>query len=185
MNTNAAVRLEEFPPARNAVTPSRPLSLPRIPEELAWVAGVPFPAWSWVDRSAAPVNGLACALASEGGWSPPAPSARPWAGGVWTRVGPRPLPYPLFLATSPDVVLESRVAWLASARKLTGRQRTVLRLLCDGLTNAEIAAELGACTSTVEAHVHAVFDRVGAESRARLLALVWSWDAIAWGHHAA
>jgi DNA-binding CsgD family transcriptional regulator len=66
----------------------------------------------------------------------------------------------------------------ANPAHLTGRQVEVVRLLADGLTNAEIAARLVLSVRTVDAHVAAVFDkletstRLEAVGRARELGLV-------------
>jgi DNA-binding CsgD family transcriptional regulator/energy-coupling factor transporter ATP-binding protein EcfA2 len=48
---------------------------------------------------------------------------------------------------------------------LTKRQAEVLRLMCDGLTNAEIAGQLVLSVRTVETHVAAVLDKLGVHTR--------------------
>ncbi|MFF7277157.1 AAA family ATPase [Streptomyces griseorubiginosus] len=50
---------------------------------------------------------------------------------------------------------------------LTERQLQVIRLLAEGLTNAEIAARLVVSVRTVDNHVRAVLDKLGAPSRRR------------------
>lgn len=57
---------------------------------------------------------------------------------------------------------------------LTPRQSEVLALIAEGLSNRAIAARLGCAEGTVEIHVSAVLDKAGAESRAQLVARVWS-----------
>ncbi|MFG2500931.1 helix-turn-helix transcriptional regulator [Streptomyces sp. NPDC048441] len=48
---------------------------------------------------------------------------------------------------------------------LTGRQLQVVRFLAEGLTNIEIADRLVLSVRTVDNHVHAVLDKLGARSR--------------------
>jgi DNA-binding CsgD family transcriptional regulator len=55
---------------------------------------------------------------------------------------------------------------------LTARQREVLDLVVRGMTNTGIAETLGIRLGTVEFHVSAIFDKVGVNSRAALLANV-------------
>lgn len=55
---------------------------------------------------------------------------------------------------------------------LTLRERQVLDLLTDGLTNAQIAQRLYLSESTVKTHVTAAFRRLGVRSRREAVALV-------------
>jgi DNA-binding NarL/FixJ family response regulator len=48
---------------------------------------------------------------------------------------------------------------------LSEREREVYGLLCEGLSNAEIAKRLFISPSTVKVHVHHVFDKLGIRSR--------------------
>ena len=52
---------------------------------------------------------------------------------------------------------------------LSAREREVYELICQGLTNAEIAAQLFISVGTVKVHVHHVFDKVGIRSRTALV----------------
>jgi DNA-binding NarL/FixJ family response regulator len=51
-------------------------------------------------------------------------------------------------------------------QRLTGREREVLQLVAAGLTNAEIAAELGLSPNTVKEHASSMFRKLGARNRA-------------------
>jgi DNA-binding NarL/FixJ family response regulator len=59
-------------------------------------------------------------------------------------------------------------------RKLTQRERQVLRLMAEGLTNAAIAERLGVAPKTVEYHVTHLARKLGCASRP---------EAIVWAHH--
>lgn len=49
--------------------------------------------------------------------------------------------------------------------KLTPRQREILRLLCEGRANKEIALELGMSDNTVRSHLTFIFRELGAHTR--------------------
>jgi DNA-binding CsgD family transcriptional regulator len=63
-----------------------------------------------------------------------------------------------------------RAATRANPVGLTNRQMEVLALLAAGLSNGEIAQRLYAAPKTVEHHVSAVLDKLGARSRAQAVA---------------
>lgn len=54
------------------------------------------------------------------------------------------------------------------ASRLSAREREVYDLLCQGLSNGEIARRLFITEGTVKAHVHHVFDKLGIRSRSAL-----------------
>ncbi len=56
-------------------------------------------------------------------------------------------------------------------RQLTPRQSEVLQSLTRGLTNADIARQLGICETCVEEHVSAILDKIGAANRTEAVAL--------------
>jgi DNA-binding NarL/FixJ family response regulator len=73
----------------------------------------------------------------------------------------------------PDEVLASDPVRTAIPRwRLTKRQGRVLALIRAGLTNADIAEQLGIRVGTVEFHVSAIFDKAGVQNRATLIARV-------------
>jgi len=58
--------------------------------------------------------------------------------------------------------------------RLTPRQAQVLQLVARGMSNRAVAAQLSCAESTVELHVTALLEKSGCESRARLVARLWS-----------
>lgn len=54
-------------------------------------------------------------------------------------------------------------------RKLGGRQRDIVMAIARGLTNKEVADELGLSPHTVRAHVRLLFARYGVSTRAGLV----------------
>lgn len=60
-----------------------------------------------------------------------------------------------------------------AARRLTDRQREVLVLLADGLTEPVIARRLGVSRSTVSKHVEQLCGRLGARGRLHAVAIAF------------
>lgn len=58
----------------------------------------------------------------------------------------------------------------ASAGRLTSRERQVLKLLASGLSNLQIASELGIDTPAVRSHVRSVIESLGVHSKAQAVA---------------
>jgi DNA-binding CsgD family transcriptional regulator len=56
--------------------------------------------------------------------------------------------------------------------RLTRREQEVVRLVCDGRSNQEIANDAGLSLPTVKKHVHAIFRKLEVTSRSRLMALM-------------
>jgi DNA-binding CsgD family transcriptional regulator len=59
-----------------------------------------------------------------------------------------------------------------SQYKITEREFSVVQLICEGLTNKEIANELSISVNTVNNHVANIFDKTGVRSRIDLLKLL-------------
>lgn len=60
--------------------------------------------------------------------------------------------------------------------RLAPRQRDVLRLLGEELSNREIATRLGLRETTVHTHLARVFKLIGARTRSHAVALDWRWQ---------
>jgi two-component system, NarL family, response regulator DevR len=70
-----------------------------------------------------------------------------------------------------DPTLSRRISsWRGSAARprLTQRERNIVDLVAQGLSNKAIAARLGVSTRTVEGHLNHVFTKLGVESRTEL-----------------
>jgi len=61
---------------------------------------------------------------------------------------------------------------------LTERERQVLTLMVDGLSNAEIAERLVISVATVKFHVRGVLSKLGVTSRTEAVSLAWQQDLI-------
>jgi DNA-binding NarL/FixJ family response regulator len=51
------------------------------------------------------------------------------------------------------------------ADRLTTREVEILRLVTGGLTNRELAEDLGVSTRTVDAHLRSIYAKLGVKSR--------------------
>lgn len=71
---------------------------------------------------------------------------------------------------APLVMLSDRRTDSPLLSALTPRQKQVAKLVTNGLTNRQIAAELGITIATVKDHVHAILQRLDLPSRATLTA---------------
>jgi len=81
--------------------------------------------------------------------------ARVFEGGIWT-------PRDIDLAGGADAATADLMARLGS---LTPQQVRVLMMLSEGLLNKQIAYELGVSEATVKAHVSAILQKLGVDSR--------------------
>jgi DNA-binding NarL/FixJ family response regulator len=99
-------------------------------------------------------------------------------GGVWT-------PPDVDLAGGSDAAAAELMTRMAT---LTPQQVRVLMMLSEGLLNKQIAFQLGVSEATVKAHVSAILQKLGVESRtqaviaaARIEAGQWPQGAVAEG----
>ncbi len=54
------------------------------------------------------------------------------------------------------------------AVRMTGREREIIALIADGLSNKEIARKLGIATYTVKSHVHNIMEKLALHSRLQI-----------------
>ena len=96
--------------------------------------------------------------------------ARVLEGGVWT-------PPDVDLARGADAETAAMMARLAT---LTPQQVRVLMMLSEGLLNKQIAYELGVSEATVKAHVSAILQKLGVESRTQAVIAAAKIEAGQW-----
>ncbi len=95
------------------------------------------------------------------------PLAVPPDGDPMPRRPRRPLSAPF-----PDLLPPARLARLARQRGLTPRPRQILRLLCRGLSNGQIAAVLEISSETVRKHTKVIYHSFGVSDRLELVLLL-------------
>ena len=105
--------------------------------------------------------------------------ARVFEGGIWT-------PPDIDLGRGTDSATANLLARLAS---LTPQQVRVLMMLSEGLLNKQIAYELGVSEATIKAHVSAILQKLGVDSRTQAVIAAakielgqWPQSASAEGH---
>jgi DNA-binding NarL/FixJ family response regulator len=91
-------------------------------------------------------------------------------GGVWT-------PPDINLETSVDAEAAGLMARLAT---LTPQQVRVLMMLSEGLLNKQIAYELSVSEATVKAHVSAILQKLGVESRTQAVIMAGKIEVGQW-----
>lgn len=57
---------------------------------------------------------------------------------------------------------------------LSTREQEVLHMVAQGLTNNEVARQLGIATGTVKAHLQTIYRKLGVRNRTHALARGWS-----------
>jgi len=98
--------------------------------------------------------------------------ARVLAGEVWT-------PPDVDLARDADAESAAMIARLSS---LTPQQVRVLMMLSGGLLNKQIAYQLGVSEATVKAHVSAILQKLGVDSRTQAVIAAGRIEAGQWPH---
>jgi DNA-binding NarL/FixJ family response regulator len=68
--------------------------------------------------------------------------------------------------------------------ELTTREREVLELLAQGLSNAEIADALTLERTTIKTHVQRILTRLGARNRVEIVIVAYEWGLITPGNTA-
>jgi DNA-binding NarL/FixJ family response regulator len=101
--------------------------------------------------------------------------ARVLKGGVWT-------PPDVDLSADADAEAAELMARMAS---LTPQQVRVLMMLSEGLLNKQIAFQLGVSEATVKAHVSAILQKLGVESRTQAVIAAAKIEAGQWPQGAA
>ncbi len=67
-----------------------------------------------------------------------------------------------------ELSLRKRKGLAINAVRMTRREREIIVLIADGLSNKEIAERLGIATHTVKSHVHNVMEKLALHSRLQL-----------------
>jgi len=91
-------------------------------------------------------------------------------------------PWLTAVAESYGLVPSGRIAVDEPWRPLTAREFDVARLISEGLTNAEIAEELGIAPKTASSHVEHILAKLGASRRAEIATWAASVDRSAVRH---
>ena len=74
----------------------------------------------------------------------------------------------IFVYVSDSRFVAKQAAAVGVVETLSRREREVYELVCEGLSNGEIARRLFISEGTVKVHVHHVFDKLGIRSRTAL-----------------
>jgi NarL family two-component system response regulator LiaR len=77
-----------------------------------------------------------------------------------------------------EVLIQATREKAGQGHDLTGREREVLALMSQGLTNAEIAERLTVSESTVKFHVRGILSKLNAANRAEAVNLAWQHNLI-------
>jgi DNA-binding NarL/FixJ family response regulator len=67
-----------------------------------------------------------------------------------------------------ELALKKRKGATANAVRMTRREREIIVLIADGLSNKEIAGQLNIATHTVKSHVHNIMEKLALHSRLQI-----------------
>jgi two-component system, NarL family, nitrate/nitrite response regulator NarL len=84
------------------------------------------------------------------------------------KVLPARLTESLFSQIVEKAVTESDPSKIISAVKMTKRERQVIDLVADGLTNKEIAQKLHLSTYTIKSHIHNILEKLALHTRVQI-----------------
>jgi len=88
------------------------------------------------------------------------------------QVLPSHLTASLFSQIVYNAVKESNHSKIISSVKMTKRERQVIELVSDGLTNKEIAQKLNLSTYTVKSHIHNILEKLAIHTRVQIAKFV-------------
>ena len=83
------------------------------------------------------------------------------------KVLPPPLTHSLFTHVI-ELALTRRKGPVKDSVRMTKREREIIALIADGLSNKEIAHRLGIATYTVKSHVHNILEKLALHSRLQI-----------------
>ena len=78
--------------------------------------------------------------------------------------------FPFVQLESPTAKVETQTPESEMVEPLSDRERLVLQLIADGLSNQEISERLVVSVSTVKTHIYHVFGKLGVSSRTQAIA---------------
>ena len=82
------------------------------------------------------------------------------------------------IPASPHAGLQSARTRAPTIEPLTPREREVLRLICEGLSNREISERLTVTLNTVKKHTSNLYDKLGVRSRTQAIARAQTLDLL-------
>ena len=84
------------------------------------------------------------------------------------KVLPPPLTGTLFSQIAESEKVEKKTSILNHLVRMTTREKQVIKLISDGLTNKEIAQELNVAVYTAKSHVHNILEKLSLTTRAQI-----------------